>query len=105
MSKVTVTVVTVPTTLPAGVTAGALRVSLLDNTGAVVATQDVATSDAVFTGIANGDYTASAVRLDGTGTNLGDAVTAPFSVADVPPPVPEQTFDAPSSLAVVVEAE
>jgi hypothetical protein len=102
MSKVTISVVTVPTDLPSGITAGALRVAILDLTGATVATQDVTGVTAAFTGVADGDYVASAVRLDDTGANLGVAVTAAFSVTIVPPVA---QYDAPASLTVLVEAE
>lgn len=100
MSKVTVTVVTVKTDLPAGVIAGDLRVSISQTDGAIVDSQDVDGNEAVFTGIVDGDYIATAVRLDDIGENIGVPISVIFSVDDV-----QDTYGSPESLSVVVEAE
>ena len=106
MAKVTVQVVTVQKELPAGVVAGALRFQVLDANGVVVQGQDVGSPSAVFSGVADGDYVASVVRLDANGNTLGDTVTANFTVATAAPVAPAPVmYDAPASLSVLVEAE
>jgi len=100
MAKVTVSVVTVQASLPSGSVVGAFRLSLLDANGAVVQTQDSATPQAVFSGVADGDYVVSVARLDGNGSNIAEPVTASVHVAVQP-----VVYDAPASLSVTVEAE
>jgi hypothetical protein len=104
MSKVIIAIATVVATLPAGIEAGPLRIALLDQAGNVVQAQTLTGVEATFTGIADGEFTATAVRLDSTGANLGDVITQAFTVALVVPPVPA-TFDAPTGLTISVTPE
>lgn len=60
--------------------------------------QDVATPEATFTGIADGDYTGTCKRLDDSNNPLGDEVSIVFSV----PIVPNVQVDVPSVLHVAV---
>lgn len=105
MSKVTVALVTVQAELPAGVVAGNLRFSLIDATGAVVASQDVADPAVVFTSVADGVYTVSAQKLDSNFNALGNPVVSDaVSVATVVTP-PVAFYDAPSALTITVSAD
>jgi hypothetical protein len=101
MSTVTLTLTTLTTPLPAGVTAGLINVSLTDNaTGTVFGTQAVADTNgitATFTAVPDGVYTASAQLVDSTGAALGAAVTVPVTVATAP-----TTFEAPTGMTVTV---
>jgi hypothetical protein len=96
MATVTITIQTTPVALPTGVAAGALRVSLLSG-GAEFASQDVDGTEAVFLGIPDGEYTASAVRLDDVGGELSTRITQDFTVDAV-----TETYEAPSGLSVSV---
>ena len=96
MATVTVTIQTVTTSLPTGTTAGALRVALLSG-GTEFATQDVDGTEAVFYGVPDGDYTATALRMDADGGELSVRVTADFTVDEV-----ADTYEAPSGLSVSV---
>lgn len=96
MATVTITIQTTTTALPTGVAAGALRVALLSG-GSEFATQDVDGTEAVFYGVPDGDYTATAVRLDDAGGELSVRVTADFTVDEV-----ADTYEAPSGLSVSV---
>jgi len=90
--------------LPAGVTQGNTRFTITDSNGAVVQTQDVAGLDVVFTGIADGTFTASAQFLDSTGALLGDAVTTSFlDAVEVPPAA--STFTPLASLTATATQE
>lgn len=103
MSKVVISVVTAQADLPSGVSAGAKRFSIADTAGNVVQTQDVDGVEATFTGVSDGDFTASVQDLDSNGGNLGNAVTAAFNVSTVVTP-PAQ-YAASSAVSVVVSAE
>lgn len=90
--------------LPTGVTQGNTRFTITDSNGAAVQTQDVPGLDAVFTGIADGTFTASAQFLDSTGALLGDAVTTSFvDAVEVPPAA--TTFTPLASLTATATQE
>jgi len=93
--------------LPAGVTQGKTRFSVLDSTGAVVQTQDVDGLSADFTGLADGTFDATAQFLDSTGALLGDAVKTSFvDAVEVPPTAPAAaTFTPLASLSATVTPE
>lgn len=107
-SKISLSIATVVATLADGAAAvSQLQVQLLDSTGAVVATQDVADAEAPtvdFTGVADGTYTAVATILDINGSAVGTAATSGPIVAPVPV-VPPVTFNAPSAITATVTAE
>lgn len=67
-----------PVASPTGLGSGATRFSIIDAVGAIVQSQDVNGTSAVFTGVADGTFTASAQLLDTAGAILGDAVTTSF---------------------------
>lgn len=96
MATVTIAIQTTTTALPTGVVAGALRVTLLSN-GAEFAAQDVDGAEAVFYGVPDGDYTATAVRLDDAGAELSAVISANFTVDET-----AETYEAPSGLSVSV---
>ncbi|MDR5813334.1 hypothetical protein QCE62_06975 [Caballeronia sp. LZ033] len=100
--KVTVAVAVVSASLPAGVTAGLLRLAIVDSIGTVVQQQDVSGTSADFDGLSAGDYTATAQRLDSTGAPLGDAVASPFTVPSDGSGGATGTYDAPQSITVTV---
>jgi hypothetical protein len=96
--NVTVSFSTSTAVLPAGVEAGGYVVSLLNAAdSSVAATQNLALGvfEADFTGVADGDYIATAQALDTTGALLGLVASTPFSVADL-------TFDQPVAPLTVV---
>jgi uncharacterized protein YoxC len=101
MSKVTLAIAFVVATLPLGVTAGQLRVTLSDASGATPdVTQDVDGDTAEFDGVADGSYIAKAQRLAADGSTLGDAVQQTFTVDSTP-----QVFNSPSGISVTVAPE
>lgn len=101
MSKtVILTLTTVETQLPVGGSfAGRYLYSLLSTEpGSAPVTQSLTTTAATFSGVAPGDYTASAQALDASGAPFGNVVSAPFTVAPDAP----TTYAAPSGLTVSV---
>jgi hypothetical protein len=101
MSKVTISIATVSLELPANIVAGALRVSIIDAAGTVTHTQDINGIVAEFVGVADGQYSAVAVRLDSNGLPLGSPVTEPFTVA----PAVIATYEAPHSMFITVSPD
>lgn len=97
MATVTVTILTTPTTLPAGIVAGVMRVSLLRD-GAEIDSTDATDNTATFTDVEPGAYTVTAVRLDDAGAELSGVVSTDFDVTDTT----SETYDAPASLSVSV---
>lgn len=97
MATVTVTILTTPTTLPAGVTAGVMRVELLQD-GNVFDSVEPVDNVATFNDVPVGFYTATAVRLDSDGNELSGIVSTDFDVTDTT----SEMYDAPASLSVSV---
>mgnify|MGYP002716235558 CR=1 FL=1 len=97
MATVTVTILTTPTELPAGITAGVMRVALLRD-GVEIDSTDATDNTATFTDVAEGFYTATAVRLDDAGNELSGVVSTDFDVTGTT----SETYDAPASLSVSV---
>lgn len=97
MATVTVTVQTVSTELPVGVSAGVLRIELLQD-GNVVDAQEVDGVTATFNDVAEGFYTVTAQRLDDAGGALSGVVSTDFDVTGTS----AETYDAPASLSVSV---
>lgn len=64
---------------PSGLKQGNTRFQILDSAGTVAATQDVAALQATFTGIADGDFTATAQLLDTAGNPLGTVLSKAFT--------------------------
>lgn len=63
---------------PSGLPQGNTRFQILDSTGAVVQTQDVVGLSASFSGVADGNFTATAQLLDTAGNPLGTQLTKAF---------------------------
>lgn len=104
MSKVIISVATVLADLPSGVVAGNKRFSILDSTGAVVQTQDVADITATFSNVVDGTYTPTVQDLDSNSNNLGAVVTGDtFTVSNVV--VPPAQYNASSTISVVVSSD
>ena len=88
MSNAVASVVLSAQSFPLPTVAGPVVITLLDASGATVASQSVTqtaadlNSTATFSNVAPGTYTVSAVRQDGAGNALAPAVTSdPFTVA------------------------
>lgn len=62
--------------------AATLRASLLDASGATVASVDATGASAELDNINPGSYTAQAQCLDGTGAPMGNALTYEFAAVD-----------------------
>lgn len=93
-----------PQSFPLPTTAGPIVFTLIDSTGATVASQSVTqtaadtSSTATFSNVNPGTYTISAVRQDGSGNALAPAVTSdPFTVAST-----TTTITVPASVSVTV---
>lgn len=97
MATVTVTIQTTPTTLPVGVTAGVMRVELIQD-GVAVHSTDAEGNVAVFEDVEEGFYTATAQRLDADGNELSGIVSTDFDVTGTT----SEMYDAPASLSVSV---
>jgi hypothetical protein len=100
--KALVSIETVSAPLAAGLTAGNFQVDILDSTGAVVQTQSVAdvTNVVTFDGLAAGDYTCSAKRLDNTGAPIADPVVQTFTI---PAPVAGSSVQVPGSIIIQLQ--
>lgn len=59
--------------------ASLMRASILDASGAVVATADASDATAELDNVAAGSYTAQAQRIAADGSTLGDLLSYPFS--------------------------
>lgn len=101
MHKVKITVNTKPVEVPTGVTPGLLRFNILDESSVVVHSQDVTGTVAEFSGVEDGSYIISVVRVDASGVSLGNTVMQRFTVEVVPVP----TYEEPSSISVVAVPE
>lgn len=101
MHKVTITVNTKPVEVPTGVTPGLLRFNILDESNVAVHTQDVTGTVAEFSGVEDGSYIISVVRVDANGVIIGKTVTQRFTVEVIPVP----TFEEPSSISISVVQE
>ena len=64
---------------PSGKGQGLTRFQILDSTGTVVQTQDVQALTASFSGVADGDFTATAQLLDTDGNPLGEQLSKSFT--------------------------
>lgn len=100
MSKVSIAITTTSVSLPSGVKAGKMRISLFQD-GELLDFKDVTGSSAEFDAVAEGYYTATAQRLDDTGNTLGGAVSESFTVSDGS----DEMYEAPTGLAVTVTAD
>jgi hypothetical protein len=82
---VSITATTTTAVLPPGVAQGLTQFSILDTAvpPVVVATQNVSGFTALFTGVANGVYTAEVQALDTNNIPLGAPVVTPFTVVDL----------------------
>lgn len=102
MSKIKVTVETEAKTVKAtGVEPGMLRVSVKDAEGNVLHEQDVEGKVAEFSGVANGEYLITAVRLASNGTMIGGMASQRITIA-----VDELVeYDEPVGFSVEVQEE
>lgn len=118
--NVVINITTAPATLPAGMIAGLLALSItdpagqpvLDSMGQPISSQQVAGTTATFANVGPGNYLASAARLDTNGSVMGAQVSQAFTVpAPVEAPAsatPESTgqasasFDAPQAITVTL---
>jgi hypothetical protein len=88
MAMIKITAAVTPTAFHAGTVGGLYRFTVSPGTS-----QDVATNEATFD-LTDGDYVATAQRLDDSGNVLGE-FSAPFSV----PLVPNVLIDVPTGLS------
>lgn len=105
MSNAVAVAALAPQSFPLTTVAGPVVFTLLDSTGATVASQSVTqtaadtSSTATFSNVAPGTYTISAVRQDGSGNALAPAVVSqPFTVTAT-----STTITVPTSVSVSVQ--
>ena len=98
MTDIIVAVTTTPAPLPAGITAGNLRINLFDGSNVLYASQDVAGLTATFVSVPQGTYYANSQRLDSNGGALG-AISPNSPVVTVG----GTTFDAPTGVTITLQ--
>ncbi len=92
MSTVVVSWTVKDEVIDASVVAGGYKVSVTGQPD-----QTVTDSPATFTGVGAGDYTATVVRVDANGADIGSAQSATFNI-----PVTTQTVSVPDVVNVTV---
>ena len=79
MSKILASLAVVAIAMAAGQAAGPIRYTLTDAAGTPTV-QDSESASVEFDGVAPGDYTVTAVRLDSTGAAIGSPVSGSVTV-------------------------